>query len=159
MAKTKRIRKTTKRVIQSANTITEGIINTILLEGFSASRINTQGQWDEKAKAVDSNWWEPNKRGRWRESGSRNGFFDIAACVAGLFVVIEIKYNGDEMSDEQLEFKAEVEKAGGIAVEFATFAAFQVWWNETMMPVINEWRALKIGDVLKKRYLEKLINL
>jgi hypothetical protein len=159
MAKSKRIRKSTKRVIQSANTITEGIISTILLAGFSASRINTQGQWDPKAKAEDSDYWNPDKRGRYRPSGSRNGFYDIAACVAGLFMVIEVKFEDDELGEDQIIFKEEVQRAGGIAVEFRTFAEFQQWWQHTMLPVIDFWHSMNAKEQaeIKETHLSPFI--
>lgn len=136
MPKTK---KTTKRVVQGANTITEGIINTILNAGYSASRINTQGQYDENMHG-GGDWWQSDKRGGYRPSGSRNGYYDISACIEGRFVVIEVKYNGDQLSADQKEFKKEVWKASGIAVEIETWGEFLGWWHGPMQNCIDEWR-------------------
>lgn len=123
----------TKRVEESANSIAEGIINTVLLAGYSASRINTQGQWDENLHGVG--------KGGWRPSGSRKGYYDISCCIEGRFVVIEVKYSkGDKLRPDQITFKAEVEKAGGIAWECGSWMEFLIWWGGPMRYKIAEWR-------------------
>ncbi len=120
----------TKKVEESANSIAEGIINTVLLAGYSASRINTQGQWDAKMN---------NGEGGWRPSGSRKGYYDISCCIEGRFVVIEVKFSkGDKLRKDQKVFRAEVLKAGGVVYECRNWEEFLVWWS-AMQLQIGEW--------------------
>lgn len=133
MAKTKKIRATT-------NNITKAIIDEILHAGYSASRINVQGQFDEKLGA--GTWWEPGKKGRWRGSGSRKGFYDIACCIEGRAVVIDTKNKktGDELGADQITFRNEWIKAGGIAFEAESWQHFLDWWNGSMKENISIWK-------------------
>lgn len=127
----------TKRVEESANTITEGIVNTILLEGYSASRINTQGQYDENLNGPGA--------GGWRPSGSRKGYYDISCCIEGHFVVIEVKYGkGDRLRKDQKDFRAEVLKAGGVVFECGSWEQFLVWWDAMKTYVIPEWKTYSL---------------
>src|SRR5687768_6216486 len=106
----------TKRVEESANSITEGIVNTVLLAGYSASRINTQGQYDETMN---------NGKGGWRPSGGRKGYYDISCRIEGRFVVIEVKFSkGDKLRKDQKVFRAEVLKAGGVVFECKSWHHF-----------------------------------
>lgn len=132
-------KKTTKRVKEGANTITEGIVNTIRNAGYSASRINTEGQYDEHLYGY--------QKGGWRPSGSRKGYFDVSACIEGRGVVIEVKYDGDTMSQDQKDFKAEWEAAGGTTFVCKSWESFTFWWEE-MQPIIRKWRELRLTENL-----------
>jgi len=110
-----------KLVPATTNNITNAIINFLLCEGHSASRINTQGQFDVKL-------------GQWRKSGSRKGFFDIAACIkdgdgVGRFTVFDIKKDNDQLNGDQIAFIKEVEKAGGVAIEVRSYNEFLKWYR------------------------------
>lgn len=107
----------TKKVPETTNNLTQAIINFLLEKGWSASRINVQGQWDESLQM-------------WRKSGSRKGFFDIVACVNGRFVAIDIKKGKDTLSKDQDEFVLEVYNAGGIAISVGTYDEFIKWWEK-----------------------------
>lgn len=106
-----------KKVFATTNNITKGIINYLLANGHSASRINTQGQWDENL-------------GMWRKSGSRKGFFDIACCIKspvkniGIFLVIDVKKGNDTLSPDQIDFMNEIRSSGGIAFSIDSIDEF-----------------------------------
>lgn len=97
-----------KTVPATTNNITTAIINHLLSKGHSASRINVQGQYDEK-------------RQLWRKSGSRNGYLDISACILGRGVAIDIKKGRDELGADQIEFINEWTQAGGFAFEIKSY--------------------------------------
>ena len=97
------------------------IINKLLHDGWSASRINVQGQWDEALQ-------------RWRKSNSRKGVFDVLACIAGRFVAIDIKKGSDKLSKDQIKFQNEVNSAGGIAIEISTYSEFLNWYETLNTP-------------------------
>lgn len=106
----------TKIAPETTNNLTTAIINFLLSKGWSASRINVQGQWDERLQ-------------QWRKSGSRIGFFDIVACINGRFVAIDIKRPGDELSKEQEQFIEEVTAAKGLAFTIDSYENFLAWWK------------------------------
>lgn len=113
-----------KKVPATTNNITTGIVNTLLADGWSASRINVMGIYKE-------NLYGPGKGG-WIPSGSRNGYYDISVCIAGLGIVIDTKnaLTGDKIREDQKEFKREWEAAGGIAIEPRTFQEFLDWYAQ-----------------------------
>lgn len=100
---------------ETANRITANILRAINMQpGCVAYRINNVGVWDE-AKQV------------YRKGNTQKGIFDIAAIIRGRALWVEVKAGRDKPSREQLIFKQEVERAGGIAFfaystdEFLTF--------------------------------------
>ena len=93
----------TKPKGETANLMTANIIRAINMQpGCVAYRINNVGVWDE-AKQV------------YRRGNTQKGIFDISATIRGRSVWIEVKAGRDKMSLDQLIFKQEVERAGGIA--------------------------------------------
>lgn len=106
------------------------IISFLLYHGHSASRINTMGYWNEKAQS-------------YIEGGARKGFSDIAVCIKdrngiGRAVAIEVKIGNDEPNADQIKFKAEWERAGGIhyyaegETPQEAYENFMVWYNGIM---------------------------
>lgn len=116
-----------KIVPKTTNNITKGIINQIKKDGWSASRINTTGIWDEK-------------RGCFRRSGARKGVLDISACINGIYVVIDTKNDdtGDSISTEQTNFINEVIAAGGIAFVAENIDHFNDWYFHTLPLIIKQ---------------------
>lgn len=104
----------TKTVIESANTITAGIVADMLNSGYSARRVNVTGIYKaELMKFIDS--------------GMEPGFSDIICCMCGLYVGIEVKFGKDRMSKAQHKFKKEVEDAVGVYVVVKTWAEYLEW--------------------------------
>ena len=121
------MRAKTIKVPATTNNITKGIVNFLLERGHSASRVNVQGQWDEA-------------RQMWRKSGSRKGFYDIAAVIKtkyrgphldpiGMSLFVDTKSNRDVLSEEQLKFRKEVQEAGGCCFESKNYNDFVEWYN------------------------------
>ena len=111
----------TKFVPATTNNITKAIINLLRSEGHSASRVNTQGQYDGKLKT-------------WRKSGSTKGVFDIISCIKGRnglgrFLSIDIKKGNDKLNKDQIVFMKGVRDAGGIALEIESYAQFVEWYE------------------------------
>lgn len=116
-----------KRVPATTTNITKGIVNFLISEGHSASRVNTTGVWDVM-------------RQTFRRSGGRKGFYDIAATIKtryyddkganlGLTLMVDVKRGRDELSQEQVDFKSEIEEAGGITFESQNYNDFVEWYN------------------------------
>lgn len=101
----------------SANNLTRAIIDWITFSGYSATRINVQGQ----IKRSDSGIYI------WTPSTTRRGTADIHAIVRGKHISIEVKIGPDRMSKFQHEEKLRVENAGGIyfvATDMDSFVKF-----------------------------------
>jgi len=106
----------------------KSIINFLLKEGHSASRINTTGIWDEERKCF-------------RNTGGRVGHPDISGVFKsrytfpsgapiGIAFYIEGKWTkGDKLSPEQLDFSLEVQFAGAFYLECETVEDFYVWYQ------------------------------
>jgi hypothetical protein len=117
----------TVKVPATTNNITIGIVNFLKARGHSASRVNTTGIWDERLQ-------------RFRTTGARKGFYDIAATIKtkfvgahgkpiGMSVFIDTKRGRDKLSKEQLEFRNEIMEAGGCCFESKTYYDFEEWYN------------------------------
>lgn len=128
-----------KVVPETTNNITKGIVNQIISDGWSASRINTTGIYDPVI-------------GDFRKSGARKGFSDVAACIRGMFVVIEVKNKstGDRLKkQDQIEFIAEVKAAGGIAYIAETMAGFNQWYFNELPSLIELKICLMYRAIIK----------
>lgn len=87
---------------ETANRITANIIRVINMQpGCVAYRINNVGVWDA-AKGIH------------RAGGTQKGIGDISAIIRGRALWVEVKAGRDKVSREQLIFRAEVERAGGL---------------------------------------------
>lgn len=105
---------------ETANRMTANIIRAICMQpGCVAYRINNIGVWD-KAKGI------------YRKSHTQPGIFDISAVVRGRALWVEVKAGRDKMSREQMIFKQEVERAGGIAFVAYSTDEFLNWFTELL---------------------------
>ena len=139
------------KVINDTNNNTRGIINFLLSEGHSASRVNVQGQFEPVTSkyhkwALIAPMVKALKRfglvvGSWRKSGSRIGYYDVSVCLKcrsgiGVFHAIDFKGEGDKLSKEQIEFKHEVQKAGGIVIEVGSLPEYEEYYHTFLKPNI-----------------------
>ena len=56
------------------------------------------------------------KKGSYWINLGKSGWPDILCCFHGLFLGIEVKKPGEDLSDKQKEVKAEIEQANGIVI-------------------------------------------
>lgn len=115
------------KVPATTNNITTGIINRLLVDGHSASRINIQGQFTPIPQGDVVYFNRSSLRaelsrkglliGRFQKSGARKGVADILCCMrpSGSFLAIEIKnaLTEDKVRPDQLAYMEEIKKAGG----------------------------------------------
>lgn len=125
------------RVPATTNNITTGIINLLLSEGHSASRINTSPLFEVTGKSGST------VSGYFRKSGARTGVSDIIACLqirrygialgVGQFVAIEIKntLTNDRPSPAQIEFAKEIQSTGGIYLTIGRYQEFVDWYDQS----------------------------
>lgn len=106
---------------KTANGLTKCIIDYVTLKGFQAERINSTGRQIKTGNAY-----------KWIKNSGTNGTADISATIHGRSVKIEVKCKatGDtRQSQEQKDYQAKIETAGGIYVIAYTFAQFYEWFN------------------------------
>lgn len=140
-----------RRVPATTNNITTGIINYLRKDGHSASRVNTQGNFEPAhppgrnspvAKAMFVLIGSGYSVGHWKTSGARVGVADIVCCMhpSGSFLAIEIKNSAtnDKMSKEQQEYSEEIRKSGGDYWIVTSYAQFLELYNRSIwsFPVI-----------------------
>lgn len=104
----------TKTIKADTNGITSGIRGYLQHLGYESWRINVMGIFDEE-------------HNRWRRSGSTKGVFDVHTIINGRAIWIDTKKGKDKPSPEQLLFKEDVEKQGGIAIFAKTYEEFVLW--------------------------------
>jgi hypothetical protein len=90
----------------TANGLTQCIVQYIVLCGGFATRINNQGTWSKK-------------QNRFIPGTSRRGLADVMATYNGLSLHIEVKIGKDRQSQAQKYYQAAIERAGGCTELFA----------------------------------------
>jgi hypothetical protein len=121
--------------VTKANGLTQAVIAVIRCTGYQAERINTTGRQIDNRKeftdvvgirrTVGSLTWIPG-------TGTK-GSADISATIQGRSVKIEIKIGRDRQSQAQLDYQADVERAGGIYVIIKTLEDFFQWFDNFLL--------------------------
>lgn len=116
----------------SANGLTKCVIDFIRLTGGMAERINCTGRYVDNTQVFTDVVGRTRSigTGQWLPSSGTKGTADISAVIRGRAVKIEIKYGRDRQSDDQRNYQAQIETAGGIYLIVRTFAEFYDWYNE-----------------------------
>lgn len=105
---------------ETANRITANIIRAINMQfRCVAYRINNVGVWDE-AKQV------------YRKGNTQKGIADISAIIRGRALWVEVKAGKDKVSREQVIFRAEVERAGGVYFVARSTDEFLIFFTELL---------------------------
>jgi hypothetical protein len=95
----------------TSNGLTSCVISWLTLNKHYCSRIQSQGQWNQKL-------------GMFTKSTVRKGIADIMAVIEGRTVMIEIKIGRDKLSEAQIKTKHDVEKSGGHYMVVKDFDSF-----------------------------------
>lgn len=104
---------------RTANGLTKCVIDFINLSGYQAERIASSGR---VIKSKGREFWIPGS--------TRNGTADISATIKGRSVKIEVKIGKDKQSEDQKDYQAEVERAGGIYIIVKSFNDLYTWFQE-----------------------------
>lgn len=115
-----------------ANDLTRLVIDFLTMKDCQAERISSQGQYrDGKKQVIDC---IGRKRtigsGIWTPGTSTKGTADISATIKGRSVKIEIKWQKDRQSQDQINYQHSIEKAGGIYLIVRTFDDFLNWYDD-----------------------------
>ena len=101
-----------------ANELTKLIVAWCKVNGFFATRINTQGTYDAKRKI-------------YRKTTARKGMADVTAVINGRHFSFEVKVGKDKIRPEQLKVQQEINNSGG-------FYAFIHCFDEFIQVVNNQ---------------------
>lgn len=105
---------------ETANRITANIIRAINTQpGCVAYRVNNVGVYDEQ-------------KGVYRRGNTQKGISDVIACFRGRMAAIEVKSGRDKLSRDQMVFKQEIERAGGLYFEARSTDGFLDWFTEIL---------------------------
>jgi penicillin-binding protein-related factor A (putative recombinase) len=115
---------------QTANELTQKILDFLYRQGAYAFRVNTTGVPD----AV---------RGRPR-AAAKKGISDILAVYKSRFIAIEVKVGKDQLRPEQIGFLKNIDHYGGFALVAKDFETFQKNWLDfsTTIPHTESTRAV-----------------
>lgn len=104
-----------KRLANSkgANLLTRLVILKLKQIGGFAERTGNTGTYVQGKKYKAVNGFKMQEKGMYIKGQGTNGTSDIKAIINGKFVAVEIKYGKDRMSKAQINYKNEVEQAGG----------------------------------------------
>lgn len=111
---------------KNANGLTKAICTFINLTGGQAERISSMGRVIDNRKVVTNYLGQTGLIGSqtYIPGTSTKGTADISAIINGLSVKIEVKIGRDKMSPAQIQYKANVERAGGVYIIAKTWDGF-----------------------------------
>lgn len=111
---------------KTANDLTKTICKFISYIGGQAERISNQGQYRDNTKVVTDVLGRKRTigSGTWTKGQGTNGTADISAVYRGKSFKIEVKIGKDRMSQAQLRYKQEVERAGAFYIIARNFDDF-----------------------------------
>jgi len=107
----------------SANNLTKAIIAYATLKGWFAERQSSEGRYRPGKEFTDVIGQKRQLSGQWLP-GQGKGKADIKAVIKGRSIEIEVKHGADKLRPEQIEYKARIEKAGGVYLVVKTFDDF-----------------------------------
>jgi hypothetical protein len=118
----------------SANSLTQCIIDWIRMNGFQAERINSTGRYVDKSKTFTDVCGTVRTigRGQWLPSSGQRGTADVSAVIQGRAVKIEIKMR-DRQSEDQKRYQQQIESAGGTYLIIRSFEEFYTWFNNNIV--------------------------
>ena len=91
--------------VNTANGLTQFIVNYIDWIGFHANRISSAGRFIPSPDKFDAGIFIP--------STTKNGTADVMSIVNGKAIAWEVKIGKDRASSDQLKQQAQIEAAGG----------------------------------------------
>lgn len=107
----------------SANNLTKAIIAYSKLKDWFAERQSSEGRY-RKGKEFTDVMGKKREIGAVWLPGQGKGKADIKAVIKGRSIEIEVKHGNDRMRPEQLEYKAKIERAGGVYLVVKTWDDF-----------------------------------
>lgn len=107
----------------SANELTKAIIAYANLKDWFAERQSSEGRYRPGKEYENVIGKKVQMKGTWLP-GQGKGKADIKAVIKGRSIEIEVKHGADRLRPEQIEYKAKIERAGGVYLVVKTWQDF-----------------------------------
>ena len=117
---------------RTANGLTKCVIDFIRLSGFQAERISCTGRRQDNTQIIEDVLDRHRVIGSvaWIPTSGQRGTADVSATIRGRSVKLEIKAGKDKQRPDQVEYKRQIEAAGGIYLLIHNFTEFFEWFNQ-----------------------------
>lgn len=114
----------------TANGLTQCVIDFIRLNGYQAERINSVGRYIDRTEVFTDVVGRTRSigTGQWLPTSGQKGTSDISSVIRGRSIKIEIKTT-DRQSPDQKKYQAEIERAGGTYLIVRSFEEFKQWYD------------------------------
>lgn len=108
---------------KSANDLTKAIIAYAKIKDFFAERQSSEGRYRPGKEVTNVMGQKKQLPGQWLP-GQGNGKADIKALIKGRLIEIEVKHGRDKLRPEQIEYKQQIERSGGVYLVVKTWDDF-----------------------------------
>lgn len=105
-------------VINSGSAMDSFIVNFLVWEGWSATKVNNIGR---------------KVNGVYIPTSTKNGTFDVHATIKGRSVKIETKHNTDKPSEDQIKMQQRERNAGAVAEFVGSIEQFFLLYDEILL--------------------------
>lgn len=108
---------------KSANDLTKAIIAYAKIKDFFAERQSSEGRYRPGKEVTNVMGQKKQLPGQWLP-GQGKGKADIKALIKGRLIEIEVKHGRDKLRPEQIEYKQQIERSGGVYLVVKTWDDF-----------------------------------
>lgn len=108
---------------KSANDLKKAIIAYAKIKDFFAERQSSEGRYRPGKEVTNVMGQKKQLPGQWLP-GQGNGKADIKALIKGRLIEIEVKHGRDKLRPEQIEYKQQIERSGGVYLVVKTWEDF-----------------------------------
>lgn len=108
---------------KSANDLTKAIIAYAKIKDFFAERQSSEGRYRPGKEVTNVMGQKKQLPGQWLP-GQGKGKADIKALIKGRLIEIEVKHGRDKLRPEQIEYKQQIERSGGVYLVVKTWEDF-----------------------------------
>ena len=108
---------------KSANDLKKAIIAYAKIKDFFAERQSSEGRYRPGKEVTNVMGQKKQLPGQWLP-GQGKGKADIKALIKGRLIEIEVKHGRDKLRPEQIEYKQQIERSGGVYLVVKTWDDF-----------------------------------
>lgn len=107
----------------SANELTKAILAYAKLKDFFAERQSSEGRYRPGEEVTNVLGQKRQMKGQWLP-GQGKGKADIKALIKGRLIEIEVKHGRDKLRPDQIKYKEQIERSGGVYIVVKTWEDF-----------------------------------
>ena len=108
---------------KSANDLTKAIIAYAKVKDFFAERQSSEGRYRPGKEFTNVIGQVKQMPGQWLP-GQGKGKADIKALIKGRLIEIEVKHGKDRLRPDQIKYKEQIERSGGVYLVVKTWDDF-----------------------------------